>query len=227
MNKFIVSIEGNIGSGKSTLIKILNNNSNHKNVVFVDEPVNEWSEIVDNNGKNILTKFYEDQEKYSFSFQMMAYISRLNKLRQALNSGSNYIITERSLTTDKYVFAKMLYDTGKMDTCEYQIYNNWFDSFNQDTEVTHIIYVRTDPIVCSDRIKIRSRRGENIIGEDYLNDCHVYHENMINELRKKNIPVLELNGNLNVFNEDVVDTWMESIDNFVLSTEEFELGDSC
>jgi len=46
-------------------------------IIFLEEPVKEWENIKDDDGMNKLTKFYEDQKKYSFAFQMMAYISRL------------------------------------------------------------------------------------------------------------------------------------------------------
>ena len=69
----IVSIEGNIGSGKSTLLANLKKHFNkNTNIIFLKEPVDEWSKITDENGTTILEKFYADQDKYSFSFQMMA-----------------------------------------------------------------------------------------------------------------------------------------------------------
>ena len=68
----IVSIEGNIGSGKSTLLANLKKYFNkNTTIIFLKEPVDEWSKIKDENGTTILEKFYADQEKYSFSFQMM------------------------------------------------------------------------------------------------------------------------------------------------------------
>ena len=78
MSHIIVSIEGNIGSGKSTLLANLRKHyTNDSNVVFLKEPVDEWEKIKDENGTTILEKFYGNQEKYSFPFQMMAYVSRL------------------------------------------------------------------------------------------------------------------------------------------------------
>ena len=67
----IVSIEGNIGSGKSTLLSNLKNhfNKNNNHVIFLKEPVDEWSNIKDENGITILEKFYSDQDKYSFHFK--------------------------------------------------------------------------------------------------------------------------------------------------------------
>ena len=117
----IVSIEGNIGSGKSTLLANLREiYKEDADIVFLNEPVDEWGKITDENGVTILEKFYADQEKYSFPFQMMAYVSRLKVLRDALKDIDRtqnrqiVIITERSLYTDKMVFAKMLYDSQKI-----------------------------------------------------------------------------------------------------------------
>ena len=86
-NYIIFSIEGNIGSGKSTLMENLKKTyKNNSQVIFLKEPVDEWENIKDSNGVTILQKFYADQEKYSFAFQMMAYVSRLNVLRDALKT---------------------------------------------------------------------------------------------------------------------------------------------
>lgn len=210
MERDIISIEGNIGSGKTTLINKLQENL-QEDFVFLEEPLDEWLEIKDERENTILSKFYSDQSKYSFSFQMMAYISRLNKLKEQLNQTKN-IFTERSLSTDKYVFAKMLYDNKLMDSCEYQIYNKWFDSFNKETAITKMIYVKTDPIICNERVNKRSRDGENNISQEYLNTCHLYHEEMIKNL---NIPILVLDGNDNVFNENVLSDWKDKISKFI------------
>ena len=88
----IVSFDGNIGSGKSTIVKYLKNNyynyckknSKDLNICFLQEPVTFWESIKDDDGKNIIEHFYEDNERYSFAFQMMAYISRLKLIKDAL-----------------------------------------------------------------------------------------------------------------------------------------------
>jgi thymidylate kinase len=54
----IFSIEGNIGSGKSTFLKRLElYYAKNNNFIFLQEPVDNWNEIVDSNGVNILTKY--------------------------------------------------------------------------------------------------------------------------------------------------------------------------
>ena len=82
----IFSIEGNIGSGKSTLVKILKEHYNDHDVVFLDEPVDVWQTIKYENWESYFSKFYADHDKYSFSFQLMAYVSRIAKLREILKS---------------------------------------------------------------------------------------------------------------------------------------------
>mgnify|MGYP003333660748 FL=1 len=65
----IFSVEGNIGSGKSTLVKMLKEYliiANDKKVVFLQEPVDEWESIKDESGESILEKFYGNQQKYHF-----------------------------------------------------------------------------------------------------------------------------------------------------------------
>ena len=176
----ILSIEGNIGSGKSTIINYLKTNySKNENIIFLPEPVEEWEKIKDDEGNTILTKFYNDQKKYSFAFQMMAYISRLNILRKTIEKNpGKIIISERSLYTDKYVFAQMLYDDKKMESVEYQIYNNWFHSFSDLAPLHKVIYLKTDPNVSFQRIHERNRTGESSIPYDYIQNCHVYHDKM-------------------------------------------------
>ena len=82
-----ITIEGNIGAGKSTLVRILKDNlkiDSIKNIGFIQEPVDEWLEMTDKNGKNILDKFYENQKLWAYKFQMNAFITRLQRLQKYL-----------------------------------------------------------------------------------------------------------------------------------------------
>lgn len=222
----IVSIEGNIGSGKSTLLANLRKYyENNSNVVFLKEPVDEWEKITDENGETILKKFYGDQEKYSFAFQMMAYVSRLKVLRDTLKTIKNdshnkniVIITERSLYTDKMVFAKMLYDSKKIEHVNYQIYLNWFDTFSDEFPVHKVVYVKTSPEKCYERIVKRSRTGEENIPLDYLTSCSNYHDNMLNKDNNDCVCYnqLVLNGNLDIYeNKNQVNDWINQIEEFI------------
>ena len=198
----IVSIDGNIGSGKSTIVKYLKSNlkeyikkesGSEFNICILEEPVNIWNEIVDKkDGKNIIEKYYEDQEKYSFAFQMMAYISRLSQIKKAIDENCyDIIITERSILTDKHIFAKMLYNDNKINDIEYSIYLKWFDEFNDVIDNIKIVYIKTSPEISCKRVLERQRLGENI-SLDYLKKCHDYHEDIL----KENYNIILINGNI-------------------------------
>ena len=222
-NYKIVSIEGNIGSGKSTLLENLRNHFNENScVIFLREPVDDWEKIKDNQGNTMLKKFYADQEKYSFAFQMMAYISRLKILRDVIkkiteNQSKEYIIiTERSLYTDKYVFAKMLHDQGKIEDVCYQIYLNWFDEFAKDFPIDYSVYVNTEPQICYNRIHKRAREGEEVIPLAYLQECHNYHEEFLDNEKGIKTNKLVLDGNVNIYEKtEIIDIWINQINVFI------------
>lgn len=183
----IITIDGNIGCGKTTYVNYLKSRyANNPNIVFLDEPVKEWSSISDENGTPMLTKFYGDQHKYAFPFQMMAYISRLKLFRDVVrtfpNTDNLTIVTERCLYSDKYVFAKMLHEQGKIDSICYKIYMQWFEEFAQDFPISTMFYIKTDPSICLQRINSRNRNGEEQIPLTYLNECHEYHEQMVTHM---------------------------------------------
>lgn len=221
----IFSIEGNIGSGKSTLVDILkdsfssnyqDNKStiNQKNIIFMQEPVNEWLNIKDEKtNETILSKFYKDQIKYGFSFQMMAYISRISMLKKLVKENPEaIIICERCVLTDKNVFAKMLYDDGKIESVNYQIYLKWFDEFIEDIPITGLVYVKATPEKSYERVLKRDREGETIpLG--YLSNCSTYHDNWIDNT-DANVLILDANKDFNKTKTDYED-WIHIIKKFI------------
>ena len=215
----LISIDGNIGSGKSTLLEILKTEfKDNQDIIFVREPVDIRESIKDEQGANILEKFYENTEKYSFPFQMIAYISRLALLKETFETNSNkIIISERSLFTDKCVFAKMLFDSGKIESVNYQIYLKFFDTFIKDYQLDKIIYVKTDPEKCNARIMKRGRTGESNISLDYLNACHTYHEDMIMHPDLQMVDKNIIDGNIDIYeNETEKNKWVDSIKSYIL-----------
>jgi deoxyadenosine/deoxycytidine kinase len=207
---FIVSLEGNIGAGKSTLIRFLKTNSFNKHIVFLEEPLDEWNTIKDANGTTALEHFYEDKNKYSFSFQMMAYISRLSMIKRKIETApaNSIIFMERSLQTDKNVFEKMLHKDGHINEIEHQIYHKWFDEFSTDAKLTHIVYMSTTPATSYARIQNRNRNGEGAISEEYLKKCHEYHNEWIMKFETPTMILdgnIDINSNINYFKESCRD----------------------
>lgn len=180
--KIILSVEGNIGAGKTTLLdnlqkKITSENLCH--IAIVREPVDEWETIKDPiTGETILQKFYLDIKQYAFTFQFMAFVSRVQALKRAIAEHPHaYIfVCERSLHADAYIFAKMLYDDGYMDSIHYQVYCKMYQASIADFPLDMVMYLDIDPETCKQRIQKRSRDGEENISMDYLVKCHNYHQ---------------------------------------------------
>ena len=200
----IISVEGNIGAGKSTFLEKLKNE--FPEAYFVPEPVDEWSTIVDEKGTTILERYYEDPKRYAFSFQMMAFITRIKLLKAAPKD--RLVITERSVFTDREIFAKMLHDDGKIEDIEYAIYLRWFDELVGDLKIDGIIYLKTGHLTCFNRIKSRNRQGEHI-PPSYVANCQYYHEKWLTGYSR----VLELDGEVD-FSKGLPWDWKHRINNF-------------
>ena len=170
---YIISINGNVGSGKTLIINNLKNQFiNEDYIIFITNPIIEY--------KDILKKFYDCPVKYAFSFHIMILIKRFYIINEAIKKNPNsIIITEGDIYTDKYIFAKMLFESKKMNTFEYEIYNKLFNEFKQQIKsVKHkYIYISSDPISC-----LNKNKNKNNIDITYLKLYNQYHEQMLNNL---------------------------------------------
>ena len=112
----------------------------------------------------------------------------------------------------------MLYDTGKIEHINYQIYLNWFDTFSEEFPVHKIVYVKTEPEKCFQRISIRGREGESNIPLVYLESCDTYHNEMLDTNSENCVcsKQLVLNGNIDIYeNNSQLKEWMSNIDAFI------------
>ena len=116
------------------------------------------------------------------------------------------------------VFAKMLYDSNKIEPINYQIYLTWFYAFSEEFPVHKVIYVKTDPEICYYRIARRSRDGEANIELEYLYNCHEYHNNMLDKSSPHCVcnDQLILDGNIDIYeNQNQIDKWISDIETFI------------
>lgn len=173
----IISIEGLIGIGKSTLIEHLKNNLkeiNGKPVIYLKEPIEEW--------KGLIELFYKDQKKYAFSFQLTVLVTMSRLLKKTIkNNPDAIIICERSVFSSKDVFVKMLYDNKMITDIDYQLYLQLFEEITKDIPLSSIIYLKATPETCLERIKNRNRSGEEEISLEYLEMCQQYHNEFFNK----------------------------------------------
>lgn len=207
----IISLDGNIGAGKSTLLEAIRENM--PDVEVVQEPVGQWSEMKDKDGKSLLQLFYEDKQRWSYTFQNCAILTRLNAIKQAMATTTKKIlITERSVLTDRYVFAQMLRDTGDLNKLEWELYLKWFDTFASELPLKAVIHVTTGVSCAADRIQIRGREGESSIPLEYLTSLDKQHHKWLSET---NLSVLRLNTEKHVDINDNLQKIREFVDGFL------------
>lgn len=222
---YIVSIEGNIGAGKSTLLHNMKQQWEHAgwNVVFMQEPVDIWNTVRDEDGKTILEKYYSDPVKYAFPFQIMAYSTRLAMLQNTIRDHPHcdVIICERSLEADRNIFANMLFDDKYMEHVNHQIYELLYTNTAGQYAVDGIVYLDANPETCLERIHIRNRGGESKISIDYLAQCcHYYNKWLVSPENEsaRTFPLLQLDTNATAsyqHPDDIGLQWIRQIENFI------------
>lgn len=192
-NQKIFYVEGNIGSGKSTFCKWIEDNF-YDFVDVVYEPVDEWKKTVDKNNKNLLDYFYKNPNRWAYSFQMMALTSRVKALEKKSYKPIRCI--DRSIYCDNFVFAKNCYETGLFTEIEWKLYKDMYNFINRyfKYKPTFMIYLQTKPETCIERIKKRARNEENSIPLDYLKLIHKKHEEWLFD-KQWHIPVIKINEN--------------------------------
>lgn len=194
----LIYIEGNIGSGKSTFVRLLQNYLSKfaTTPILVQEPVDEWMETRDSNGSNILEKFYSDLPRWSFTFQMNSFISRAHKIQKERTpkNPNPFMLVERSIYTDRNCFAVNCFNSGQMTKMEYDIYCRWNDWLSKEFNLRPdgYIYLRCDPSINTTRISKRSRDGEAGIPQEYLESLHQRHEDWMDTETQNGVPVLNI-----------------------------------
>jgi deoxyadenosine/deoxycytidine kinase len=181
----MIFVEGNIGTGKSTFLTHL---SSEFKVIL--EPVDEWTKMKNANGKNILEEFYSDPVRNAYLFQSIAFRSRMKNI---VHKDDAFI--ERSIYTDRHVFADTCREDGLIGDIEWEDYVSWFDWLATEFQVKPkgFVYLRCEPEVSLERIKKRNRSGEENISLEYLKKLHTKHDNWL--LNSKNVLVLDVNEN--------------------------------
>jgi deoxyadenosine/deoxycytidine kinase len=202
--KHVLIVEGNIGAGKSTFLRLM---EQHLMIDPVFEPHTRWQHVGD--GENLLEKFYTDIRRWAYTFQTYAFVTRiLEQERQLKQCTTGIQVLERSVYSDRYCFAKNCYEMGVMQPLEWQLYCDWFSWLVDGYSIkpTGFIYLHTDPAVCYNRLRTRNRHEEAKVPLDYLVRLHRKHEDWLVDRKGvadylQHVPVLVLSCN-NDFEHD-------------------------
>jgi len=191
----IITFEGNIGAGKTSLLSELENVQFDAPHIVVYEPVDDWMNKRTRPGeKSLFELFYEDKKRYGFAFQMYALKSRFKHFMELIRTHPNKIILcERCPMTDCNIFAKLLRDDGLISEHEFMVYESWYNFAMEtiNTRISGIVYLNVEPRICVQRIMKRNRKGEVNMDEVYVNRLHSQHEAWLSGRED----ILRLDGN--------------------------------
>ena len=146
------SIDGIIGAGKSTVLKLLRQNN-----ICLEEPVADWGELLEN--------FYEDINRYAYPFQLQVLLSQKKQYDPVKNSTDDIYI-ERCPETSRDVFFQMLKEDGFFSEKQVHVYNDTWKKIAYKVDHHFILYLPIEQAWA--RIQKRGRKGEDGISLPYL-----------------------------------------------------------
>ncbi len=191
-------VEGPIGAGKTTFLRLIQEKLPELAVVF--EPLHSWDNKV--YGQSLLSNFYEDPQRWAYTMETLAMACRVQEHLREQQNPNPFRLMERSIYSGHYVFATNGYHNGFFSEVEWQVYLQWFNFLITGRCKTPqgFIYIKVDPEIAYERIKKRDRDAEKTISLEYIKQIHQCHEdflvhkkNVLAEL--KDVPVLILNCN--------------------------------
>jgi len=162
-----IAIAGNIGSGKTTLTKLLAKEF-------------KWEaayEKVDYNP--YLASFYEDMQRWSFNVQIFFLNLRCRQIIE-IQKKKKTVVQDRTIYEDAYIFAPNLHEMGLMATRDYENYISIFElvnSFIQPPDL--LIYIKASTSTLVTQIQKRGRKYENAIRLDYLENLNKRYDEWI------------------------------------------------
>lgn len=165
--KFFLAVAGNIGSGKSSLTNLL---SAH----FHWTP---YFESVEDNP--YLSDFYADMTRWSFNLQVY-FLSNRFRSHKAITEGPDSVILDRAIYEDAEIFARNLFEIGKMEKRDYENYVALYEVMTEYLRAPDLlIYLRANIDTLMRQISLRGRDFEQSIRREYLEQLNRHYESWI------------------------------------------------
>lgn len=162
--KIFIAVAGNIGTGKTTLSRMLSERFGW---------TAHFEAVADN---PYLADFYADMGRWSFPLQIF-FLNNRFKAHQNITQGTNSSIQDRSIYEDANIFARNLYETGKMEERDYRNYLELYDTMSRFlTPPDLVLYLRKSLPKLKERIELRGRDYEKNIPDSYLTDLNRYYD---------------------------------------------------
>ncbi len=185
-----IAIAGNIGSGKTTLTKMLAKR-------YGWEP---RFEPVDNNP--YLEDYYADMKRWSFNLQIYFLAKRFRDVTEIARSQKD-IVQDRTIFEDARIFAPNLHRMGLMSDRDFQNYSELFDLMISLVRLPDLmIYIRSSIPTLVNQIQKRGRSYEQTIQIDYLQGLNTLYEDWIKNYQG---PLLIVDGDNCKFGESTTD----------------------
>lgn len=168
-----VIVEGNIASGKSTLLHKL---QQLPSIEVLLEPVDKWRNL---SGGNIIGRMYEDAHRWGYLFQSYVLLTMMELHHKEVDCPMAML--ERSVFSARYCFVENLHKSGVLDDMEYGCYCQWFDHIlkKDPPHIDLIVYLRSSPEVCYERLQERGREEEKPVTLEYLKALHDRYEDWL------------------------------------------------
>ena len=179
----LVSVAGNIGSGKTTLTTLLAKHYNWE----------AYFEAVDENP--YLNDFYEDMQRWSFNLQIYFLNTRFNKIQELRKNGKD-VIQDRTIYEDAFIFAPNLHSMGLMTSRDFESYFSLFELMNGFIQPPDLlIYLRASVPTLVNQIQKRGRDYEESIRLDYLKRLNERYEAWISEYEDGKLLIIDVDEN--------------------------------
>ena len=176
-------VEGNIGAGKSTFLKLIEAHAPEITTHFESFA----NGHTDKQGPELLNNFYHDPARWAYTLETHVMMTRVQNHQLLQAQKNKNAIIERSIYSGHHCFAQNSYANGFMSLVEWHMYNQLFNFLIPTICKAPLgfIYLRVTPEIAHQRIVKRNRPGEKTITLDYLTQIHERHESfLVSEKRK-------------------------------------------